>query len=409
MPLRCIRDPALYQWFFFVRRHIHGSDEENKQDLLPFAAVLQEALEWVGSSLPLPPFLASPSVLPAISQRLATVPWQLKEDTLRALEARTLLDAFYLQVGQARQDRCTPADFARLARWKPKALDSERYPQLYLGEALCLSAEVDAGLSQDALRELTQEIVAGWVGQPISQRPGEGLLLPFGFFNLVPHEESEAVAVLYGPSAAPEAGRFVHAVLTQLLLSRRKAHVLADAYRRCFLRQAQTQERELDALLKEAAQWHSPLERLEHLSAAISQQQAAFIESLSTLEEQLQTLHVCNRNIELLLDDDAWSQQRQWARQLLTGDLALLMEQMETDLRYLRITQQQGDLALQSLLTVTGIRGTQWERRMTLLLGLFAVMATAQVFPELAWWWRLLLILLGGIVVGLGHWWVQRH
>jgi hypothetical protein len=89
------------------------------------------------------------------------------------------------------------------------------------------------------------------------------------------------------------------------------------------------------------------------------------------------------RNVTLLMDDELWGEQRQRARQLLTADMALFAEQIETDLRYLRITQQQADLALQTLLTVTGVRGTQWERRMTLLLGMFAVMAVAQVFPEL--------------------------
>jgi hypothetical protein len=109
------------------------------------------------------------------------------------------------------------------------------------------------------------------------------------------------------------------------------------------------------------------------------------------------------------MDDALWGEQRQRGQQLLTADMALFTEQIETDLRYLRITQQQADLALQTLLTVTGVRGTQWERRMTLLLGVFAVMAVAQAFPELAWWWRLVLIGLGSIAVGLGYWWLRQR
>jgi hypothetical protein len=46
---------------------------------------------------------------------------------------------------------------------------------------------------------------------------------------------------------------------------------------------------------------------------------------------------------------------------------------------------------------------------MTLLLGVFAVMAVAQAFPELAWWCRLGLIGLGGIAVGLGYWWLRQR
>jgi hypothetical protein len=151
------------------------------------------------------------------------------------------------------------------------------------------------------------------------------------------------------------------------------------------------------------------LEALEQLSADISRKQAAFVETLSELEEQLETMRVNLHNVTLLMDDALWGEQRQRAQQLLTADMALFAEQIETDLRYLRITQQQADLAPQTLLTVTGVRGTQWERRMTLLLGMFAVMAVAQAFPELAWWWRLVLIGLGAIAVGLGYWWLRQR
>jgi hypothetical protein len=151
------------------------------------------------------------------------------------------------------------------------------------------------------------------------------------------------------------------------------------------------------------------LEALEQLSADISRKQATFVETLSELEEQLETMRVNLRNVALLMDDALWGEQRQRAQQLLTAEMALFAEQIETDLRYLRITQQQADLALQTLLTVTGVRGTQWERRMTLLLSVFAVMAVAQVFPELAWWWRLSLIGLGAIAVGLGYWWLRQR
>lgn len=343
-----------------------------------------------------------------VSHRLATLPRREKGETLRELEARTLLDAFYIQLGQARQVETKPTAFASLFCWVPTALGNASSHHAYWGEAVCLCTEVDEGLSEDDLNELATVIAEKGLGQPVKRRVLEGIQLPIGFFVLVPDAKPEAMVLLYFPSAAHQASRFVHLVMPQLLLSLIKARLIAEEYRYYFLPKVHRQEQELDATLKQAANPRLHLEALERLSANISRQQATFIEGISTLEEQLQTLRVCMRNVELLLDDVVWGEQRQWARQALTGNMVLLIEQMETDLRYLRITQQQADLALQSLLTITGVRGTQWERRITLLLGLFAVMAVAQVFPELAWWWRLALIGLGGTVVGLARWWLRR-
>jgi hypothetical protein len=268
---------------------------------------------------------------------------------------------------------------------------------------------VDEALSEDVLADLAAGIVQYGLGRPTDRRRLEGILLPCGFLVKVPDAECEVSVFLYPASATQQTSRFVHFILPQLFLSRLKARVIRHRYHHHLLSQAQKQEQELDALLKQAAQPRLHLEALEQLSADISRKQATFVETLSELEEQLETVRVNLRNVTLLMDDALWGEQRQRAQQLLTADMALFTEQIETDLRYLRITQQQADLALQTLLTVTGVRGTQWERRITLLLGMFAVMAVAQVFPELAWWWRLGLIGLGGIAVGLGYWWLRQR
>ena len=55
------------------------------------------------------------------------------------------------------------------------------------------------------------------------------------------------------------------------------------------------------------------------------------------------------------------------------------------------------------------------RRRITLLLGVFAVMGLAQVFPESpheampAWLWRLALISLGGTAAALGYAWLRSR
>lgn len=345
---------------------------------------------------------------PQVSHRLASRPWHEKDGKLRELEARTLLDTFYIQVGQAREGASEPEGFSSLAPWTPPALDSKLSPRTYLGEAICLCAEVEKNLSEDELTKLAVAIVRKGIARSVKQEAVEGICLPFGFFVLLPNIKPATAVLLYSESGTQGASRFVHFVLPQLLLSRLKAWAIADAYQKLLLPRAHKQEQTLDALLKQAAEPHLPLETLEQLSAEISREQAVFIEGISTLEEQLQTLRVCVRNVELLLSEPLWGKQRHWAEQQLTGDIALLVEQMETDLRYLRITQQQADLVLQSLLTITGVRGTHWERRTALILSIFTVVAAAQVFPELGWW-RFAVIGLGSIIVGLSYWWLRKH
>jgi len=406
-PIIC--DPTLYQWLFFLRWHSRDSEEHLIKHADAFRAVLQAAQDWVGAKSELPALPTSAPYSPQVSERLATQPWRERDGTLRELEARTLLDAFYIQLGQARQGKTTAAAFRNLVRWTHPELSSESSQHAYIGEALCLCAQVDEDLSEDLLTELAVEIVRQGLGHFNEPRRLEGILLSCGFFVKVPDTEREVLLLLYPAPATRKASHFVHFILPQLFLSRLKMRVIRNRYYHHLLPQAQKQEQELDALLKQAAQPRFHLEALEQLSVDISRKQANFVETLSELEEQLETMKVNLHNVTLLMDDEIWGEERQRVQQLLTADMALFTEQIETDLRYLRITQQQADLALQTLLTVAGVRGTQWERRITLFLGVFAVMTIAQVFPELAWWWRLVLIGLGCIAVGLGYWWLRRR
>jgi len=409
MPEQIIHDPTLYQWLFFLRWHSRDSNEQCIEHARAFQEVLQAALEWVGTESKWPDLPALAPSSPQVSERLATQPWHERDGILRELEARTLLDVFYIQLGQALQGQMTAAAFQSLVPWTHPSLNSEPSRHAYLGEALCLCAQVDENLSEDLLTKLAVGIVRQGLGHSTESRRLEGISLSCGFFMGVPDAEREASVLLYPASATRQASRFVHFILPQLLLSRIKSQVIRNRYYRFLLPQAQKQEQALDALLKQAAQPRLHLEALEQLSTEISRKQAAFVETLSELEEQLEIMRVNLRNVSLLMGDEVWGEERRRAQQLLTADMALFTEQIETDLRYLRITQQQADLALQTLLTVAGVRGTQWERRITLLLGIFTVMAIAQVFPELAWWWRLALIGLGGIVIFLGYWWLRRR
>jgi hypothetical protein len=203
-------------------------------------------------------------------------------------------------------------------------------------------------------------------------------------------------------------GWFLHSVVPQLLLSRVKGRVARSEYYSGLLPGAREAETALDAVLKEAAEPRLGLEKLEALGARIARGQATLIESASSVEETIETLGVATRNLELVMEDPTWGDQRQVFEEPLLGDLRLLLEQMKTDLRYLMITRGQADLALQSLQTTAGVRGAQWERRLALLLAIFAFGGVAQVFLELAWGWRLGIVLGGVPLVALGYMLLRR-
>jgi hypothetical protein len=87
----------------------------------------------------------------------------------------------------------------------------------------------------------------------------------------------------------------------------------------------------------------------------------------------------------------------------------LWIDQLHSDLHYFHITRRQADLHLQSLNTASGVRAAQWNRRITLLLGIFVVLELPQAFPELSIPVRLALIGAGALALLLGNWYFTRR
>jgi len=55
------------------------------------------------------------------------------------------------------------------------------------------------------------------------------------------------------------------------------------------------------------------------------------------------------------------------------------------------------------------VRAAQWNRRITLLLGIFVVLELPQAFPELSIPVRLALIGAGALALLLGNWYFTRR
>lgn len=403
--MQTIHDPVIFQWFFFLQKHAKEGEEDQKKHWEAFKSVYEEANKHFNFGLPEIPYHTN--TLPQVSHSLISIPWkECKDSTLCTLEARTLLDTFYLHLGQAKVGEYEPTDFISLEPWHPEVLKEKELRHAYLGEAVCLYAEVDNGLSEEEFSNLSEKIVKC---MKLKGSPPKGVLLPFGFFTLLSVENLEMAVIICFKDSNKEASKFIHSILTQLFLNRIKAKLIYQDYHSNRRKHIEEVEKELDNLLKKSQQ-KLPLKELEKLSKEISQHQADFIEKISIMEEELQTLRICIENIDSLLKESIWDKNRQWAEEYLRGDIALFIRQMEYDLHYFRITQQQADLLLQSFLTSAEVLGASWERKMTLILSVFALSSIAEAFSnELAWWWRLVIISSGVIIVMLGYYlWLRE-
>lgn len=378
-----IHDLTLCQWFFYRS----GSDLDrvaSRAELAPgFRALVEDARQRLGVDFQLREPAHWPT--PQTSERLANAAAQdPKDGTERELEARLLLDVVYLQMTQCRK-ATAPSVLPAIDRWNPPALDQETNRHKYLGEATCLCAEVKGQVTDDLLAALIPGTAQDELTPSTDQSALDAVRLPWGLFTLGSDGDRDTSYLLFDTAHINQATRFVHFLLPQLMLIQVKLRKIVREYQPQ-LSHVQQQEQALDSLLKQAAQPDLSLEGVERLSADISRRQATFIEGISQLQERLETVKVNVRNLELLLEDPLWGESRQAVRQRLIPGIQLLKEQMETDLRYQQITQEQARYALESLLTVTGVRNTQWERRITLLLGVLAIgfglMGIAQCVPD---------------------------
>jgi hypothetical protein len=204
--------------------------------------------------------------------------------------------------------------------------------------------------------------------------------------------------------------QLLHHILPPFLLNLLKIRRLREQYLQ-FKPQVQGEEEQLERLMARARQAHRlSIEQIEGQSVQLAQQQAHYLETLSKIEEWAHTVETLRDNLRRLLRDPLWldGEASEPARHLLEP-VQRLIDQMRSDLHYFHITRQQADLHLQSLNTASGVRTAQWERRITLLLGIFVVLELPQAFPELPIAWRLALIAAGALVLVVSSWYLTRR
>jgi hypothetical protein len=310
------------------------------------------------------------------------------------------LDTFYVELGQEIPGARPPNALRTLESALPEL---EEPPDAYLGQAICLYGEADGNLTAVA-----EAMAQAYTSSATPSGQIESFLFPWGSFAIVPDADVETMVVVANEPGSPDVGRLLHSVLPQLLLSRVKVRVVRKGYYADDVHRAREAESGLEAALQEAARPRLGLENLERVGARIAREQASLIEAMSDAEERIETVRISIRNLELVLQDPLWGDRQQRLGDALIGEQRLLLEQIEADLRYLKITRQRADLALVSLQAAAGVRAAKWERRLTLVLAFFVMTGVASAFPEIEWYWRVAIILAGLPLVALGYWLLRR-
>jgi len=392
------RDLERHQWRFFLRSSAATSGANNAALPEGFVNALNAAGAWLGWSGTLQRADRHPT--PAdFSQRLVVeqaTEWREHDGILRTLEARTLLDACYLQLGAAKEG----------ALQTPHALQ-DALPALpagegYLGDAECWCLmRADGEPDEPALREAIRRLALPQEGYLTFDTQGGRLAL---------YPNTLTACIVYTPAQTQPMSRLLHQILPPFLLNLLKIRRLREQYLQ-FKPQVQGEEGRLERLMAQARQAHQlSIEQIEQHSVQLAQQQAHYLETLSQIEEWQHTLKTLQDNLRRLLRDPLWRDGEQSApARLLLERVQLWIDQLHSDLHYFHITRRQADLHLQSLNTASGVRIAKWNRRITLLVGIFVVLELPQAFPELSIPARLALIGAGALALLLGNWYFTRR
>ena len=389
------RDLELHRWRFFLRpdETTSGADASALPD--GFVDALNAAgarLGWSEGALLRPDLHAAPA---DFSQRLVVAPaaeWREHNGTLRTLEARTLLDACYLQLGAAIEGALDP-DCPRALQDAFSALDAG---EQLLGVAECWCLMLAAGdPDEHALREAIRRLAL----------PPDGYLTfatQGGLLALYP--DTLTACIVYTPAQTQPMSVLLHQLLPPFLLNLLKIRPLRKQYPKFKEEEVAPQEKQLEQQMAHAREAHSlSIEQIELHSVQLAQQQAHYLEALSKIEEWLHTLKTLQDNLRRLLRDPLWLDGEQSApARLLLERVQLWIDQLHSDLHYFHITRQQADLHLESLNTASVTRNTQWNRRIATVLLLLAfptlLGAVAEFFPEVTKWPVLLRVVVAGVV-----------
>lgn len=409
-----LKDFTLSSWWFYSSLGEGFGQESTAQVQDTFKAALSSALQWVGENPGNEQNHKPDFSLPSPGQksiRLASASRQKANNTEVFLEARAMLDTFYIQLGYLIPGKVSPENTLTIKKeaWAGKGN--------FYGTASCITVELkqmSAGLlkdssATDSFKNIIGLIALRWLAQPdMSIEKVEMVELKCGFFGLIPDAEEKVFVLLVWDDheARRQASHLLHRVFPQLFLTSSQNSAILRQIEQNFsptinlLKQGLIKE--LHHVQIQLNEQPLRLKTLEQYCYRIAHLQAKYAENLAQFEASLTTMRLNLFNCEQALEDPLFKENKAKLDDLLASHLRFRIQQITADLNYLTIIQTQADRTLQGIKTMIEVHSARWERALAVLFGLFVVFSIPQAFPEITQMtikWRLAIHI--GFVFGL--------
>ncbi|SDR38826.1 hypothetical protein SAMN05519103_02570 [Rhizobiales bacterium GAS113] len=402
-----LKDTTLWRWRFFVLDPYAIQDSRNSEKAkLEFEEALNEAALWAGEAPAKPHWPRSPNIRRR-TERLYGSVWREIGGTNRILEARALLDAWYIQTGCAEEGVDRPGVILRILSAEKPWSDLGSVPThsnsfMITKDVLCIQAELTRRLESGTAISLAAEMM----GRSPRQAEHEIALVELSCGYLaIARDTEEALVFLTWESgdARGEPAELVHRLMPSLLLSQTKWRFIVEEFESKLLPQTHAKERELQAELDKVAVQKRNLRLLEAAAEAIRRIQVSFADMINQCEERLQTLRVNIANVERRSKSVVFGNKNKEIDDLLAEPMRSSRDQLEVDLQYFSLTQVKADRTLKSIAAMAEVRTRRLEFSIEVLLELFVVLEIFHAFPALAHDvdWRLRILIIIGLMAVL--------
>jgi hypothetical protein len=388
-------DPTIWHWWFFLR----GRDFQNvtRQDgnfsrrdrhWEVFKNALQGAVSHTGKGNKALSFSLAedPTKRNRYPSSFAKVQRDSTQTIQMSMHALSRLDSTYIRFSWTQKGRTGSEAFSTLSRkdWKYSTDDP-----VFLGDATCLMAELtkpeDETEKFSLAKDWCRQILCEWQGRRLA--PDDTFQIDLvevacGFFATSAELEKVVWVLLVwnDDDARTQAARLINAITPPFMLAWLKARHIKQEYEDDIAPKSYQAETDVETALSQKTKQTNKLKALEEFSLQTSLASSELTRQIDHSEERLVTLDINKENLENLLKDQVFRPGEALMDSLLVAPIRLTIDQIKTDLRYVTLQQKRAKDARENSNAIVGILTNRWTRRITIVLGVFAIFGVVQAF-----------------------------
>lgn len=339
------------------------------------------------------------------SIRLVGTDWIPQNGESFLLEARTLLDSAYLQIGICangiHRDKIFDTLQAKIETVENFSTAADK--QICFGRTICYYAELQDRSNQPSLAQIFFQTLSSNDSQEIITYS-----FNWGSINVSTSDlNTFLVFTDRDKKNIVQTSHFINFILPRLMLSKLKAETEYADYENRLRKEIESAESELSNKLK-GREETGTLDYLEDRTLKLSYSQDSLVEKLAEVNKKLITLKANVRNIELVLQDSILSSQKERLFARFGENLKLACEQIDLDLNYFKSKNEEACLALQTLQTFVDIERGKTERLILLIMGIVGlIVAMGDALAEIPILFRILMITIS-LIGGIGAWVIKQ-